>query len=203
MTAAVALRETLPPKTREAQYQACLDDMQAHGRATLGLMTGHGWRNDPIRLLFTLARYKFVARMLDGTRSVAEIGCGDGFGSRIVRQFVGELVGYDFDALFVEEFNRYRDDPLFPMRAFHYDILSGPLERRYDAIFAIDVFEHILPQARLLQHLQSSVADHGKLILGIPSIESQLHASLLSRAGHVNCKSGKEFQDCLDRKSVV
>ena len=44
------------------------------------------WHGDPKRLVFTLSRYKFVAKMLSGKNSVAEIGCGDGFGARIVKQ---------------------------------------------------------------------------------------------------------------------
>ena len=34
----------------------------------------------------------------------------------------------------------------------------------------------------------------GPLILGMPSIESQIYASERSRLGHVNCKSKKEFR---------
>ena len=37
------------------------------------------WRNDPKHLSFTLARYKFCAKLLDGKNTALEVGCGDGF----------------------------------------------------------------------------------------------------------------------------
>ena len=43
-------------KTREPQYQCCLDVLRESGRASLGLMTNQIWRDDPKRLLFVLAR---------------------------------------------------------------------------------------------------------------------------------------------------
>ena len=35
---------------------------------------------------------------------------------------------------------------------------------------------------------------NGVYILGIPSLESQRYASKTSKLGHVNCKSGNDFQ---------
>ena len=45
-----------------------------------------------------MSRYKFVAKMLEGYRSVLEVGCADAFGSRIVGQATGKLTAIDFDA---------------------------------------------------------------------------------------------------------
>ena len=74
------------PKTREPQYQRSLDIVQKRGLTTLGLMTNQAWQDDPKHLLFTLARYKFTAKMLSGRSSVLEIGCADAFGTRLVLQ---------------------------------------------------------------------------------------------------------------------
>lgn len=38
-----------------------------------------------------LFRYKFVSKMLAGLDHVLEIGCGDGFGARIVAQAVNRV----------------------------------------------------------------------------------------------------------------
>jgi len=43
------------------------------------------WHEYPKRLLFTLALYKFVAKMFSGKKRVVEVGCGDGFCARVVR----------------------------------------------------------------------------------------------------------------------
>ena len=77
---------TKPGRTREPQYQFEVDLAEREGIARLGIMSNQRWRDDPRGLLFILARYKFVAKMLCGRRSVVEIGCADAFGTRIVQQ---------------------------------------------------------------------------------------------------------------------
>jgi hypothetical protein len=83
------------PKTREPQYQCCLDLRKAHGEIGLGLMSGQGWIEDPKRLVFVLSRYKFVAKMLAGQANVLEVGCADAFGTRIVMKEVCRVTALD------------------------------------------------------------------------------------------------------------
>ena len=91
------------PATKEPQYSLLFDVKEKHGIARLGLMVNESWNQDPKRTLFTLARYKFVARMLSGRRHVLEVGCADAFGTRIVQQAVGKVTATDFDPLFIED----------------------------------------------------------------------------------------------------
>jgi len=81
--------------TREPQYNSCLRTREEQGLTSLGLMTNQVWEDDPRRLAFVLARYKFVSKMLSGKASVGELGCGDAFGTRIVMQTTGKVVAYD------------------------------------------------------------------------------------------------------------
>ena len=67
--------------TKEPQYSLLYDVKEKHGIARLGLMVNESWNQDPKRTLFTLARYKFVARMLSGRKHVLEVGCADAFGT--------------------------------------------------------------------------------------------------------------------------
>src|SRR6516165_2486968 len=92
--------------TREPQYERLLEVQQEVGLSSLGLMTNQVWHEDPRRLGFILARYKFVAKMLSGSRAVAEIGCGDAFATRIVQQEVDAVTAYDFDPIFVQDIRR-------------------------------------------------------------------------------------------------
>jgi len=194
---AVKARETL---TKEPQYQDLLDVRDQIGIATLGLMTNQIWHDDPRRLGFILARYKFVSKMLSGRRDVAEIGCGDAFASRLVLQEVQKITVYDFDPLFIEDIRR-RHSSRWPVEAHVHDILAGPLPRRHDAIFSLDVIEHIAPEREdtYLRHLSSSLAESGVLIVGSPSLESQPYGSPQSKAGHINCKTGSELKRLLER----
>jgi len=129
-------------KTREPQYQRCLDLARAGGLETLGLMSGQVWHDDPRRLAFVLARYKFVAKMLAGRARVAEVGCADAFGTRIVAQAVGHVTAYDFDPIFVEDAGR-RASTAWPFDVKVHDILDAPLPRRYDGVYCLDLLEHI------------------------------------------------------------
>jgi 2-polyprenyl-3-methyl-5-hydroxy-6-metoxy-1,4-benzoquinol methylase len=162
-----------------------------------GGMTKDYWDRDPRRLAFVLARYKHVARMIEGKRRVLEVGCADGFGARIVRQHVGELTAVDIDAASIDEAKRWHLTAEWPVEYEVRDILEGPI-LRYDAVYSLDVLEHIAPELeeKFLLHMSASAP---VAVIGTPSLESQAHASELSRAGHVNCKSGADLKKALAR----
>jgi 2-polyprenyl-3-methyl-5-hydroxy-6-metoxy-1,4-benzoquinol methylase len=188
------------PETKEPQYSIVFDVVEKHGVTRLGLMVNESWNQDPRRTLFTLSRYKFVAKMLSGRKRVLEIGCADAFGTRLVQQEVGRVTAVDFDPVFVEDAIS-RIDPAWPMDCRVHDMLSGPVEGSFDGIYSLDVLEHIPPEheATFMTNLVASLEPVGAAIIGIPSLESQAHASPQSKAGHVNCKSGKAFKAFLER----
>jgi SAM-dependent methyltransferase len=189
-----------PPKTKEPQYSELFDTREKHGIARLGLMVNQVWNEDPKRTLFTLARYKFVAKMLAGRQDVLEVGCADAFGTRIVQQVVGKVTATDFDPVFIADVKE-RMNPNWPLEAFVHDMLAGPVPGSFDAAYAIDVLEHI-PEAdedRFIANVVSSLNETAVAIFGMPSLESQYHASSQSKAGHVNCKSGDALKRTLER----
>jgi 2-polyprenyl-3-methyl-5-hydroxy-6-metoxy-1,4-benzoquinol methylase len=177
-------------KTREPQYQECVDAVADRGFERLGLRSSQSWHDDPKHILFRLSRYKFVAKMLSGSENVLEIGCGDAFGTRLVQQEVKALSATDFDEVFIEDVRaRMVERWRFPV--FAHDLLAGPIPGNYDGIFALDVLEHISPEHEqtFLKNAFSPLTSAGVGIIGMPSLESQAYASATSRAGHVNCKS--------------
>ena len=184
--------------TKDPVNQSLIDLEERIGLQQFGVMNNAVWHEDPKRLVFTLARYKFVAKMFSGKSEVAEIGCGDGFGARIVRQEVDNLLITDYDPYFIEQFKQQASEQ-WPIEAKTQDILVGPLQKKVDAIYSLDVMEHIhqVSESYFLKNICLSLKDNGCAIIGMPSLESQSYASLASREGHVNCKSGKDFQDVL------
>jgi 2-polyprenyl-3-methyl-5-hydroxy-6-metoxy-1,4-benzoquinol methylase len=181
--------------TREVQYQIVLDKQKEQGTTSFGLMTNQAWDDDPKRLTFTFSRYKFVAKMFSGFDKVLEIGCADAVATRIVQQEVKSMTAVDFDALFVADANA-RMSEKWKFTCFQHDMLSGPVAGTYDGIYALDVLEHIEPadEATFLTNMVASLAPHGTVIIGIPSLESQAYASPVSLAGHVNCKTMPDFK---------
>lgn len=186
------------PRTREPQYGLVFDVEAEAGRAELGLMLNEAWHNDPRRLLFVLSRYKFVAKMLQGAGRVLEVGCGDAFATRLVQQAVGTVTAVDFDEVFIEDARR-RMHPKWPLDLRVHDIAQGPVQGTFEAAYTLDVIEHVPVEVehRFLANIAASLEPGGVLIVGSPSLESQVHASPQSKAGHVNCKSGPALRDLL------
>ncbi len=189
-----------PGRTKEAQYEACLDVDEREGRTRLGLMSNQVWHDDPKRLAFVLARYKFVARMLAGRDRVLEIGCADAFATRIVQAEVGRVTAVDMDPIFIADAEARRD-PRWPLDLAVHDMLAGPFPGPFDAAYSLDVIEHVPPEheERFVANVVASLTAHGVLIVGAPSLASQAHASPQSRAGHVNCKEAPELAALLAR----
>ncbi len=175
--------------TREPQYNDCVDIKNRKGLTPLGLMSNQVWNDDPRRLTFLLARYKYVSKMFSGMKSVLEVGCADAFGTRIVRQEVKNVVAVDFDPIFVQDTNE-RMDPDWKFECKVHDMLEGPVAGSFDGAYSMDVLEHIPADKEkiFIGNIAKSLNSKGVLIVGSPSIHSQEYASPISKAGHVNCK---------------
>jgi len=186
-------------KTLDPVNQPNVEYRDGHGFERLGILANYAWEVDPRRLLFALARYKFVGKMLSGKDTVLEIGCGDGFFSRLVAQEVRRLRISDVDPLLIADI-RERPSETWAMDAVCHDILEGPMEGDFDGVYALDVLEHIPPEREgvFMDNVKASMCGNGVFVCGIPSMESQAHASPGSRAGHVNCKTGSDFKRLME-----
>lgn len=188
-------------KFKEPQYSDLEKIKKKFGISKLGIMSNEAWTVDPKCLLFSLSRYKFVSKLLSGETNVLEVGCGDGFYSRIVAQTVKKLTAIDFDDKFISEAKNISSKK-WPIQFIRHDIISSPLKKEnFSAIYSLDVFEHIEKKKsnKFISNCKKSLKKKGSLIIGIPSIESQKYASKMSKAGHVNCLSGQDFKKFLKR----
>lgn len=146
------------------------------------------WLLDPKHLIFSLARYKFVSKMVEGCWKVLEVGAGDGVASEIVYQRVNWLVRTD-------------KNPAGEL-VWRHDILEAPIpDGEFDAAYALDVIEHIKPEETdtFLANMRASVNDKGVVIIGSPSLESQPYASEGSKAEHINCMTATDLRAAMWR----
>jgi len=69
----------------------------------------------------------------------------------------------------------------------------------FDAAYMLDVLEHIpqVQEKQFFENLRFSLKPNAKVVIGIPSLESQIYASPGSKAGHVNCKTKEELHNTL------
>ncbi|MBN9518709.1 class I SAM-dependent methyltransferase [bacterium] len=181
------------PQTREAQYQDYLN----HDLQRFGVYSGQTWRDDPRRLVFMLARYKFVAKMLSGKARVVEIGASDVFGARLVMQEGCRVTATDFDPVFLADARDRMAADGWACETLTHDMLTGPVPPAdFDAAYSLDVFEHITPDREdvFVHNVARSVTADGVALIGSPSLQSQAYASPASKAGHVNCKDGAAYK---------
>lgn len=184
-------------ETKGKYFNYCVKEYEEGRVAKMGYMSSYAFYHQPIRLAITASRYKFVSKMFAGYNKVLELGCADAFYSTIVAQNVKELVATDYDPVFINQAKELGRADNMVLKVL--DLTQDPCVNEFDGIYALDVFEHIYPKdenAFMLNIVRALKKDcgGGALILGIPSLESQIYASEGSKAEHVNCKSGEDFK---------
>lgn len=165
----------------------------------MGKHVSYMYQKNPKQLVFTLARYKFVSKILDGFNNVMEIGAGDGFQSSIVAQTVKQLTLCDIDTRNKLDFKK---NTFFKNSKYIiHDFSEKKFKSKFNAMFCLDVLEHISKKKedRFIKNIKLSLVKNGTLIIGTPSIESQKYASKTSKLAHVNCKSKANLKKLLKK----
>lgn len=187
-------------KTKEFASQIQVDNYNKKGPVKLGWGTTHIWRTDPRRLLFCLARYKFVAKMLTGKKEVLEIGCGDAFGTMEVLQEVDTVHGIDFEPEVIKN-NQFRltEEGVTNFTCSLHDMTDGPINKKFDAAYSLDCIEHIPPEKEknYMENIISSLKEDAVCIIGCPNITAHKYASEGSRLAHVNLKDGNSLRELM------
>jgi 2-polyprenyl-3-methyl-5-hydroxy-6-metoxy-1,4-benzoquinol methylase len=190
------------PVTKEAQNQTQVEEYEAIGPVQLGPWASNVWRHDPRHLVFTVARYKFVAKILSGKAKVVEIGCGDGLGTPIVLQEVGFLHGVDIEPIVIHDAEaRFKQENFVNCSFEVQDIVQSPLTGPFDAAFSLDVVEHIPSdlEMKYMEHICAGLIQEGVCLIGTPNVTAAPYASKLSQEGHINLKSGPELKALVGR----
>lgn len=177
-----------------------LDAKNDIGIQRFGLMSNYAWYDDPKRMAFHFARYKFVSKMFSGMENVLEVGCADAFGTRVVVQEVKNLVAIDIEPAFINDVKE-RMCSKWNFNAQVHDIIKSPVPGQFDGAYSLDVLEHIATEHedKFISNICTSLSDQGVLIIGMPSLESQQYASPSSKEGHINCKSGLDMKHFLEK----
>ena len=172
---------------------------------TLPLNTSTLYNRDPKALAFISSRHKFIGKMIEDKQKVLDIGCGDGFGTTIVSQFVKKIIGIDYYLAHIDEAKKNFKN--FKNIRFHAkNIFDMNYKNYFDAAYSTDVLEHISKkeEIKFMKSTCRTLKKNGIFIVGMPSIESQKYASEVNKKEHINCKSGKDLKKFCEKffKSV-
>lgn len=184
------------------QYDKVMKGYFDTNEIKLGPWSSADMVRDPKHLVFTLSRYKFVAKMLEGKGKVLEIGCGDGFGIPIVAQTVEMLYAVDWEERLIESnIRRLGGDKV---KFVHADINEKPMEGiKVSAIYSIDFIEHLDPQKEdtIMKNMIASYENRedAVMIIGTPNLTAAQYASPQSEALHINLKSHEMLKGLLNR----
>ena len=183
--------------TKNIQYSYLLDTQPEK----MGMMASNTWNQDPKRVAFVLSRYKFVAKMFENFDEVLEVGCGDAWASRIVKQSVKKLTVSDFDPTFIEN-AKVTSNPKWEPEYLIHDFVETPTAEKFSGVYLLDVFEHIEPakEINFLTNIKLSLKKNGVVIIGCPSLQSQ---SLIDKhkrdPGHINCKTSEDLKETISK----
>jgi cyclopropane fatty-acyl-phospholipid synthase-like methyltransferase len=163
------------------------------------------FRDDPKRLAFILARYKFAAYMGGKHRSILELGCGEGIGAPLLAAEATHYTGIDLDDSAIltarEHFSPSRGMPLSEKMEFIYEDFMGKNVGVFQTVVSLGVVEHIYPQHEqtYFETVVDNLAPDGIAIIGTPNIASAPYASHASNLGHVNLFSFSRLKKTLER----
>ena len=134
--------------------------------------------------------------MLSGLDTALEIGTGDGFGAALVSQRVNKVIATDINEPLLED-NKSRMKDYPNIEFLYHDFREIPYKDKVDAIFLVDVIEHIYKEEEenFLSNLKASLTDTGVCLIGTPNVEAEKHASPYSKEGHVNLKDHDSLKE--------
>jgi cyclopropane fatty-acyl-phospholipid synthase-like methyltransferase len=185
-------------KKKNKNHASAIEQYILTNNENLGNHAAFAWRNDSKHLLFSLSRYKFISKLLFGKNKILEIGAGDGWCSKLVGDNVKKLILSD---IVIENKNFFKKISHNKYEYIIHDFTKSSLKREFDAIYSIDIFEHIKKNKEkfFLTNSIKSLNKNGIYIIGTPSKESQKYASKFSKLYHVNCKTQKELRDLMNK----
>ena len=171
---------------------------------TLGPVNTESVLHDLKHLGFTIARYKFAAKMLHRCRQILEVGCGEGIGALMfLADTQAQVTGVDFDAAQIEYATRHvlphgRDRLTFLCQDLVSTPYAGP---RVEGLVSLDVIEHIDPaeEPRFLQHCADALEPSGVAVIGTPSLHAHPYSSARSQKGHINLFDPARLTSTLER----
>lgn len=128
---------------------------------------------DHLMVLRHVFAYEFAKRTLSGCGPVLDLGCGEGYGTALLSEAVGEIVGLDVDeAAIAHATAQYAS---VNCRFQRYDGARLPFEdAAFDAVVSFQVIEHVAGDRTYVSAVSRVLKPGGRLILTTPNAANRL-----------------------------
>lgn len=148
-------------------------------------------------LLRTMARYKFVANLVEG-KNVLDIGCGEGLGTKMLGKYTKVILGVDDDKKAMDWAFKDESKNIFFNEVNFFDMVDVDF---FDAVIAIDVIEHIdkSKEDSFINKICRCLNSNGFCIIGTPNINMKEYESKEAKAGHVNMYDEKRLKELIGK----
>ena len=154
---------------------------------------------NPLMAAVTLARYKFVAKMLSPNDVVLDLGCGNGYASHFFSKHAREVVGVDLYADVPAAKARFGSANLNFIRADILQPSSEVTSLRPTVVTSIDVIEHFYREdgEQIIDRYASMLPRGGMMIMGTPSKFSQQYRSQQAKDVHFHEYEPDELREVM------
>lgn len=127
-----------------------------------------GSRDEYLQYLRHVFAYRWAARELAGSGRVLDLGCGEGYGTRLLAEAVDRIVGLDVDKEVIAHAGRERASANCRFR--RYDGRLLPLETgSFDAAVSFQVIEHVADGRAFASEAARVLRPGGRLLLSTPN----------------------------------
>ena len=171
---------------------------QKSGTVRLGPHSSYQLRNTPRRILYSLSRYKFAAKMIGDGKSILELGCSDGLGTLILAEFAERVTAVDFDRETVSWARKLCGGrkTTFLCRDFLNRSFGA-----YDAVVSLDVIEHVRREneRHFFNTIRMNLLPTGFCVIGTPNITSRKYSSKIVNDAHINLYSSQRLVRAMKR----
>lgn len=113
-----------------------------------------------------LAHYKVVSCLEHAKEgSLLDLACGDGLITAMFAPYFHRIVGVDASSVHIEEARRR-----LPAVKFHESLIEEfETEEKFDAVFLLDILEHVIAPVSVLRKAASFMSSDGILIAHVPN----------------------------------
>lgn len=184
--------------TKEKYFWDKYGNIQKSYSLKLGSHSSYQLINSPRRIIFSLSRYKFAAKMIGDGKNILELGSSDGLGLYILSEFANKATGVDFDD---EVINFAKKNIKKNNVNFLCDDFLGKKYGLFDAVVSFDVIEHIdrKNEKIFLNTICDNLVFNGICIIGTPNIKAKKYSSKIVNDAHINLYSALRLKKLMGR----